>query len=59
MTPRITPVTGDDLEAIQAAQGSLGVPHLFREDGVDGSYWADADELRAWRSHFTSTAEPK
>jgi hypothetical protein len=33
------------------------VPWLMREDGVQGSWWADADELRAWRATRTSEGQ--
>ena len=42
MKARIVQVNGDELEALEAAQGDLGVPWLMREDGVQGSWWADA-----------------
>jgi hypothetical protein len=57
MKARIIQVYGDELEAIEAAQGALGVPWLMGEDGVQGSWWVDADELRAWRLQHTSLGD--
>lgn len=48
---RMVMVTGEELVTLQADQPNIGVPILTKMTGV---YWADADELRLWRSQHTS-----
>lgn len=42
-----------ELAALQAGEGCLSVPHLI--PGM-GGWYADADELRAWRVSRSGTA---
>ena len=43
-------------EAQQIKDDGLGGPHLHELHGI---YWADADELRAWRATHTSDGEQR
>jgi hypothetical protein len=46
--PRLTQVRPDEEKALLDYQGDLLVPHLIHGD--DDNWYADADELRAWRA---------
>jgi len=52
--PRLVQVTPEEYAMFR---GSLGAPYVYSRVGKTGGpveYWADADELRAWRSHNQS-----
>jgi hypothetical protein len=52
-------VNDPDIPTLLATQDDVGTPLLHANDGAWGGYWADADELRAWRearSQHTSGA---
>jgi hypothetical protein len=60
--PRMLRVTsGDERKYLMLHIGCLDVPSIVQDH--DGSVWADADELRAWRklreSQNQSEVEPK
>jgi heme-degrading monooxygenase HmoA len=66
---RYAVLTQEEATELQVAQieGDLSVPHLYsgfqrheRGDPEGGSptFWADADELRAWRATRQSKGEP-
>lgn len=47
--PRMVEIASDERKALLAVAGELGTPALYqRMDSL--SWWADADELRAWRA---------
>jgi hypothetical protein len=56
---RLTQITdGAEVSELLARRGNLGVPHTFsRRVGSKIEVYANADELRAWRSQHTSGAE--
>jgi hypothetical protein len=55
--PRLIKVEFPEVEELLALRrdGNLSAPylHALKADGQYG-WWADADELRAWRATFTS-----
>ncbi len=44
--PRLTEVTGPELEAIMADNSDIGRPYVF---AVAGHFFVNAEELKAWR----------
>jgi hypothetical protein len=56
--PRLVPVRESELLGIRerALDGAIDVPHLER---IGDTYWADADELRAWRALQTTSGADK
>jgi hypothetical protein len=53
--PRLVEVTDEALTAMdEAQQTGLDTPYVWRDGGV---YWADAEELRAWREGSTTTSD--
>lgn len=52
--PRWTEVT-DPREAEQLIYGAAGLDFPHVSVAGDGRVWADAEELRAWRSQHTSS----
>jgi hypothetical protein len=53
--PRLTQLSVTEAETLFDARdaGDLSVPYFMPIPGTAG-YWADAEELRAWRSANTS-----
>lgn len=52
--PRLIRVTDlDEIDAIRAAGNGIGVP-FYHFNQATYQLWADAEELRAWRSQNTS-----
>jgi hypothetical protein len=55
----LTEVTGDERLRLEEMTGELNCPMLFHRP-KDNTLWADADELRAWRTTQADTeGKPK
>jgi hypothetical protein len=55
--PKLVEIEGTELDAIMARRGDLDVPPTFSQR-IDNRihFYADADELRAWRSAQSKSA---
>lgn len=56
--PKLTLIRNpDELAELLRHNGELGYPQLQADNTFE--FWADADELRAWRATHTSDGEPR